>query len=170
MSPEQTETYQRICPTGKIPALTLPDGSTLFESAAICIHLADLDGKVRLAPARGTADHARFLQWMLFLATNVYGSILRYYYAPRYTLGNDAEGVKEAALRDFESHLSLLNSHVGEYVLGTSFSAADLYLCMLASWHPDGDEVIRQKFPKLADLCDNVAARPAVQRVMEMNL
>ena len=169
LSPEQTAAYLPICPTGKIPALVLLDGSPVFESAAICIHLTDLDGTGRLAPPRGTSEHARFLQWMLFLSASLYDSILRFYYASRYTLADDAGGVKEVALTEFEAHLALLESRVSDYVLVSGFSAADLYLYMLAGWHPDGYDGIRQKFPKIAALCTTVGARSAVKKVMGQN-
>ena len=38
--------YKRINPTGKIPALVLPDGATILELAAICLHLTNGRGFV----------------------------------------------------------------------------------------------------------------------------
>lgn len=169
---DPTSEYRLICPTGKIPALRLPDGSCMFESAAICIHLASVHGAAHLAPMPGTTDHARFLQWMSFLATSVYGSVLRFYYSQRFTTQPDAtsvDGVQEAALKEFDAHLALLESQISGFVLGVTFSAADLYLYMLCGWHPNEYEGIKERFPKLGALCDFVAARPAVQRVMAEN-
>jgi len=46
-------------PLGRVPALVLPDGEVLIESAAILDHLDDLAGAARaLIPARGTARRA----------------------------------------------------------------------------------------------------------------
>ena len=161
--------YLKICPTGKIPTLVLPDGSSLFESAAICLHLTNLHPDSKLAPAPGTAAHAHYLQWMLFLATAVYGSVLRIYYSQRYTTSDDAQGVNQAALQEFEGHLALLENQVSGTLQGGAISGADLYLSMLAGWHPDEEQGINAKFPKIAALCRQVAARPAVARVLEMN-
>lgn len=161
--------YRQICPTGKIPALSLPDGSAIFESAAICIHLTDTHEDANLAPRAGTAAHARYLQWMLFLATGVYGAVLRLYYSERFTSGGDAAGVKAAALAEFESHLALVEQQLTPCLLGSAVSAADIYLFMLAGWHPDGDAAVRARFPKVGALCTLVAARPAVARVMSQN-
>ena len=166
---EEKAAYLKICPTGKIPALVLPDGTSIFESAAICIHLTTVHNKAQLAPAPGTTAHAVFLQWMLFLATSVYGSVLRYYYADRYSSSDDAAGVRQAAQKEFEGHLTLIESQLTDTQLGAAFSVADLYLFMLAGWHPDEYEGISAMFPKLGALCDKVAARAAVARVMEQN-
>jgi len=161
--------YRQISPTGRVPALRLPDGSTLFESAAICIHLTDTHPGSALAPAAGTAAHARYLQWMLFLATGLYDAVLRIYYAQRYTTDADATGVKAAAIAEFEGYLRLVEQHLAPGLLGADVSAADIYLFMLASWHPDGEAAVRSLFPKVAARCAAVAARPAVARVMAMN-
>jgi glutathione S-transferase len=162
--------YRRICPTGKVPALVLPDGSAIFESAAICIHLTDAHSGSGLAPAPGTASHARYLQWMLFLATSLYDAALRIYYAQRYTAGGDREGVKAAAISEFERHLALVEQHLPNGgLLGDAVSAADLYLFMLAGWHPEGDGAVRERFPRIGALCARIAARPVVQRVMATN-
>jgi len=163
------EAYLKICPTGKIPALVLPDDTSIFESAAICIHLATVHQDAQLAPVPGTVAHAQFLQWMLFLATSVYGSVLRMYYAGRYTTSDDANGVNQAALKEFEGHLALLESQLSGAQLGSAVSVADLYLTMLAGWHPDEYEGISEKFPKLGALCQKILARPAVARVIAQN-
>ncbi len=161
--------YRRICPTGKIPALTLSDGSSMFESAAICTYLTDIHSELNLAPMRGTIESAQFLQWMSFLATSVYGSALRWYYAPRYTTRDDAEGTKEAALHDFDAHLQLIENNLSGYLVGEKLSAADFYLYMLVGWHPDEYQGVRKRFPKIGALCEKIAARPAVKKVMTEN-
>lgn len=168
----EMEAYRRICPTGKIPALGLPDGSAVFESAAICIYLTDLPGAKRLAPPSGTEQHARFLQWMVFMAANVYASVLRYYYPARYTIDQTehaVDAVRSAALSEFEAGLALVDAQMTGDTLCEAFSAADLYLYMLAGWHPDGYDGLAAKYPKVGALCAAIGARPLVQQVMEMN-
>src|SRR3979490_644630 len=52
----ELEGLRRINPAGKVPALVLPDGTPVFESAAILIHLANAHPTAGLAPvARGPA-------------------------------------------------------------------------------------------------------------------
>ena len=52
-------------PMGKVPALR--DGDVrMWESAAICLYLADRYAPGRLAPAPGDPERGLYLQWMLF--------------------------------------------------------------------------------------------------------
>ena len=60
-----------VNPTGKVPALVLPDGTVMFESAAMLIHLALSHPQAALAPQPGTSRHAVFLQWMVFLSAKI---------------------------------------------------------------------------------------------------
>jgi glutathione S-transferase len=82
-TPAEIETFRRINPAGKVPSLVLDDGTAIAESAAILIHLTNAHPKAGLAPAVGSAAHARFLQWMVFLSANVYEAALRYFYPER---------------------------------------------------------------------------------------
>jgi hypothetical protein len=69
--------FRTINPTGRVPALVLPDGTAMFESAAMLIHLALTHPQSALAPPPGTSRHAAFLQWMVFLSANAYEAVLR---------------------------------------------------------------------------------------------
>jgi glutathione S-transferase len=71
------EGFSRISPLGQVPALVLPDGTAMTESAAIAIYLADLYPKIRLAPPHGSPQRATYLRWMIYLAANIYMSNLR---------------------------------------------------------------------------------------------
>jgi glutathione S-transferase len=93
--------FRATNPTGRVPALVLPDGTTVFESAAMLIHLALEHPQSALAPPSGTGRHAVFLQWMVFLSANVYEAALRIYYSARYSTRGAAE--PEAAIPDAQS-------------------------------------------------------------------
>ena len=53
------ERYRATNPTGRVPALVLPDGTIMFESAAMLIHLAISQPKASLAPQPGTSRRRR---------------------------------------------------------------------------------------------------------------
>jgi glutathione S-transferase len=165
-SPADIEGFRRINPTGKVPALVLPDGTPISESAAILIHLAGAHPEAALAPRAGTSEHARFLQWMVFLSSNVYETVLRYYYAERYsTLGSAAaEAIKNQALLDYDRHLALIHETLSPYVLGERLSAADFYLHMLAAWYPGDIGALHSRLPKLARHAGLVRERPATRK------
>jgi glutathione S-transferase len=164
--PAEVARYKEVNPTGRVPALALPDGTIMFESAAILIHLALLNPQASLAPAPGTTRHATFLQWMVFLSANVYEAVLRIYYSQRYSSRgeSDNEVIRERGMADYLAHLELMARHLRPYVLGSEYSIADVYLYMLVSWYPDRDELIR-RIPALGAHGDLVRARPAVAKV-----
>lgn len=159
--------YRATNPTGRVPALMLPDGSIMFESAAMLIHLSLSHPQSALAPQPGTSRHAAFLQWMVFLSANVYEAVLRMYYSDRYsTRGEaDAEAVREKGVADFCGHIALISQRLGPYVLGGNFSIADVYLYMLSGWY-SGDKIdLYRRLPKLEAHTKIIAARPSVAKV-----
>src|SRR5271157_5406915 len=52
-------------PLGRVPVLETDDGY-VFESAAICLHLADLFPDAGLVPEPGTHERALVYQWTVF--------------------------------------------------------------------------------------------------------
>jgi glutathione S-transferase len=119
--------FRTMNPTGRVPALELPDGAVMFESAAMLIHLALSHPQAALAPQPGTSRHAVFLQWMVFLSANVYEAALRVYYSARYSTRAeaDAEVIRQQGMDDFCTHLALVSQGLGPYVLGADYSIAD---------------------------------------------
>jgi glutathione S-transferase len=156
------ETLRRVNPAGKIPLLALPDGTLVAESAAMLIHLTQAHPAAGLAPPAGTSAHARFLQWMVYLSANVYEAALRYYYAERYSTSGAAAApaIQAQAAADYGRHLGQVHGVLSPYVLGETFTAADLYLHMLAGWYP-GD---LGQLPKLAQHAELLRRRPATRK------
>ncbi len=165
--PADIEAYRALTLTDKVPALILRHGGAMFESAAICIHLAAAHPEGRLAPAPGTADHARFLQWMVYLSANLYECARRIYYPQRYSREgeNAAAGIRLQAIDDFMQILEVIVPALTPYVLGRDFSAADYYLYVVGGWHPDGREPVHERWPALARHTALVAQRAAVRKV-----
>ena len=161
----ELEALRRINPAGKVPALVLPDGTPVFESAAILIHLTHAHPTAGLAPVAGSTAHARFLQWMLFLSSNVYEAALRSYYPERYsTVGTAAAAqIKAQAVEDYARQLELIHGALSPYVLGERLSA-DPYLHMLASWYPGDAAALNSRLPKLAQHAELLRRRPATRK------
>jgi glutathione S-transferase len=159
--------FRETTPTGRVPALMLPDGTVMFESAAMLIHLALVHPKSALAPKPGTNRHAAFLQWMVFLSANVYESVLRVYYSARYsTRGEaDAAAIRDQGTVDYCAYLGLISQRLNPYVLGGGYSIADAYLYMLASWYPGDKAELYRRLPRLEAHAKIVSARPAVSKV-----
>jgi glutathione S-transferase len=162
--PKDVEQFRATNPTGRVPALELPDGTLMFESAAMLVHLAAIAPQAALAPQPGTSRHATFLQWMVFLSANVYEAVLHIYYSARYSSRgeSDAAAIREQGVTDFCTHLGLISRALGPYVLGADYSVADAYLYMLASWYPGEKAELYTRVPPLQAHAQRLSSRPAV--------
>jgi glutathione S-transferase len=163
--PADIEAYRRIAGTSKLPALALPHGGIMFESAAICIYLADAHPQSRLAPAMGAPERARFLQWMVYLSANLYECVRRIYRPEAFGGPGCAEAVKSKASRDFAEVLAPVIPSLQPYLLGQDICAADFYLHVLDGWHPDGRDPFTRLWPALARHSSLLGERPAVRKV-----
>ncbi|MCP5371631.1 MAG: glutathione S-transferase N-terminal domain-containing protein [Hyphomicrobiales bacterium] len=160
--------YMRLNPAGRIP--TLVDGDlVLFESAAICLHLADRHPAAGLAPPLGGAARAHFYKWLMFLTNTIQPDVLGYHYTDRYTTDPAAvPAVKAAFERRLGDWYGIVDAALAEgpYLLGETFSAADLYLFMVARWGraltaPPGG------YAHLGPFLRRLAERPCVVRAFE---
>ena len=164
--PAAVESFRAVNPAGRVPALALPDGTVMFESAAMLMHLAS-QPKSGLAPRSGAGLHPMFLTWMVFLSANVYEAALRIFYSARYSSAGeaDAEAIRQQGTTDYIAHLRLIGSRLSPYVMGKHYCIADTYLYMLASWYPEDKAQLYAEVPQLAAHAALVAARPAVAKV-----
>jgi glutathione S-transferase/GST-like protein len=162
----KSEAFLSINPMGQIPALVLPDGTLMTETAAMLVHIVDRHPEAKLAPPAGSVESARFLRWLFFLASNVYPAVLRFYSAERYSTDpGAAEGIKAAAEKDLDEQFKILEDALepGPYLLGEAFSAVDIMLWMLIQWHPDPARLFEEA-PRVKQVAELVQARPAIAR------
>ncbi|MDY0882161.1 glutathione S-transferase family protein [Dongia soli] len=168
----QQPAYLALNPAGKIPALTLPDGTTMAECAGICIFLADRHPEAGLAPAPTDRARPAYLQWIMHLTNTLQPADLRFYYSERYTAETEgAAGIKARAVAEIAEIWSRVDKHLeknGPYLLGERFSAADIFCFMLSTWQ-DSCPDLNTRFPHVKKLADLVGARPAVQRMLKAN-
>jgi len=163
--------FLKLNPMAQVPVLEVPGGRVMTESAAMVLYLADRHPGKRLAPAATSPGRADFVRWLFFLAVNVYGSDLRYTYPGRYTSdAAGAEGVQAAALAALDRQFAIIDQAVGQsaWMLGGRFSALDIYLAMLAYWHPDVPGLLAAA-PNIARVTDKVKARKAIKPVAEFH-
>ncbi len=64
--PEHAERH----PLGRVPVLETDDG-LLFESAALCLHIADSNPEANLIAPLGTRERAQTYQWVFFTMTEL---------------------------------------------------------------------------------------------------
>jgi glutathione S-transferase/GST-like protein len=162
----KSDEFLSVNPMGQIPALVLPDGTLMTETAAMLVQIVDRHPEAKLAPPAGSGERARFLRWLFFLASNVYPTVLRFYYSERFSTDpSAAEGIKAAAEADLNGQFKILSDALdpGPYLLGETFSAADILLWMLIHWHPHQERLFEET-PSIKELAGLVQARPAIAR------
>ncbi|MGN6389307.1 MAG: glutathione S-transferase family protein [Burkholderiaceae bacterium] len=162
--------YLALNPSGRIPVLV--DGDlVLFESAAICLHLADRHPEAGLLPPLGSAARAHAYKWLIYLTNTLQAETLTYFYPERLTSDAAmAEVVKAHAEARIDGMLDLLDAevarHGGDWLLGDRFTVADPYLLMLCRWTRNMHRPARTR-PALNAVLARIAARPAVRRAFE---
>jgi glutathione S-transferase len=165
--------YRALNPNGKIPVLV--DGDlVLYESAAICLHLADTHPAAGLLPAPGSAERAQACKWLVWLTNTLQATLIQYFYPERQTESTDAAAIgaikARAALRVTELLGQLddeLARNGGPWLLGERYGIADAYAFMLCRWTRNFAAPARpaRALPHIAPWQQRVLARPAVQRM-----
>lgn len=165
------QAYLQINPRGEVPSLRLPDDSSMTESAAMMIYLADSYPNAGLAPAVTSPLRASYLRWMIYFASAVYMADLRFYYPQRYsTEVAHADFIKAKATEHMDRDFAIFAAALGNrpYVLGETFSAVDIYAAMLLSWAPDL-EALFSRHSNLKTFYRQVAGRPKIAPVWLRN-
>jgi glutathione S-transferase len=153
--------FTTIVSKGYVPALQLNDGTVLTEGPAIMQYVADQAPAAQLAPANGTLERYRVIEWLNFISTELHKS-----FSPLFR-PTSTEDMKEAARTTLRTRLSWLAAHLEgrDYLLGSQFSIADAYLFTVLGWtkHVQFD---LSPWPVLSAFTQRVGARPAVQSAL----
>jgi len=175
--------YLALNPNGLIPVLR--DGDlVLFETAAICLHLADRAAQPaarsapspRLLPALGSAERAQAYKWLVWLSSTLQATLIHYFYPERLVDEGHAAGAAQvkahaqarvgALLDQIEAQLA---GHGQPWLLGADYSLTDPYAFMLCRWTRGFEgpwAAPARSRPAIGAWLGRVLARPAVQRVL----
>jgi glutathione S-transferase len=158
----QTPSYRKIQPLGLIPALEIDAGGSMFESGAIVALLCDRHADRGLAPETSSPLRPAYLQWLFFLTHTLYPAYNRFYWPARYTASKgEAEGVKQAAAKKALDLWQIIEKALdcnGPWLLGREFSACDIYLQMVTTWHEVPKDLLLS-FPRIAKVAAGVLER-----------
>jgi glutathione S-transferase len=168
----KTPEYLAVNPTGQVPALGLPDGTVIGESAAIVLVLGERHPEAGLVPRMGDPDRPVFLRWLVFMAASLYMTFVRYNHPERFTTDQSTtEPIRAAALCAIDRDFGVLGDAIrgDPFFLPRGLTALDIYLTMLASWHPDRQALFNRE-PRVAALCRAVEARRSYAIVAAQNL
>lgn len=169
----QSAEYLRLNPNGLIPVLV--DGDlVLYETAAICLHLADTHPQAGLAPPVGSDERAQFYKWLVWLTSTMQAALIAYFYPQRWVArGNDdgaaqVQAAAEAKVGDCLRQIDAqLDSHGKPWLLGSNYSAVDPYAFMLCRWTRGFHRSAPARdYTRIGPYLQRVMARPAVQRTI----
>ena len=162
--------FLRLSPNNKIPALVDPvgpDGSrfTLFESGAILLYLASKTGQ--FLPTDTTARF-RVLEWLMFQMGGV-GPMLGQAHHFRIYAPEKIEYAVNRYTNEARRLYGVMDTRLAKskYIAGPQYTIADIAIFpWLRSWKNQG--IDWADYPHLKGWFDEIAARPAVKRGVEV--
>jgi GST-like protein len=151
-----------INPMAQVPALILPDGQLMTESAAILIWLAETHPDARLSPGAMDAQRPAFLRWMAYVSAAIYA--LYWVRDDPLRLAPNAETaalVKARTAERISECWRLMDAQVspGRYILGEDLSVLDLYVTVLSRWGPRR-KAFYENAPKMTQVVGRLDAPP----------
>ena len=161
----RTPEYRAIHPHGAVPALV--DGTvTMFESAAICLYLADRFSEKRLAPPVGDPARGSYYQWMVYSAVTLEPPLDLVHRQNRQAAeSRDRTAMAAASARLNDELAPVVAAALGDhpYILGGDFSAADVMVASELLWAARLDMLANEK---LKEYAGRMMQRPAFQRML----
>ena len=159
-----------ISPNNKIPAITDPEGPdgqpiSLFESGAILLYLAGKTGRFLAADTRGKYE---VLQWLMFQMGGI-GPMLGQAHHFRIYAPEKIPYAIERYTNEAKRLYGVMNKRLAKsrYLGGPDYSIADIAVFpWLRSWKNQG--IDWDDHPHLKGWFDEIAARPAVKRGVEV--
>jgi len=164
--------YLALNPNGLIPVFV--DGSlVLYETAAICLHLADTHPEAQLVPPLAMPERAHCYKWLMWMTNTLHASLTVYFYPERWVDEGNADGarqVKSHAEAKVGGLLDQLDAELartgGPWLMGERFSLLDPLAFTLCRWTRGFGRPARS-LPQLGPYLQRMLARPAVQRMIE---
>jgi len=154
--------FNTINPKSYVPVLELNDGQRLTEGPAIVQYIADQVPAKNLAPAAGTMERYRVMEWLNFITSELHKG-----FSPLFNpaMPEEAKALSRARLSD---RLSWVNQQLEgrDYLMGAQFTVPDAYLFTVAGWGQYvGVDISGLKH--LGAFMARMAARPAVQEALK---
>jgi len=166
---QKSKEYLKLNPAGRIPTL-VHNELVLFESAAICIHICELDASSEFIPGVGHPDRPAFFQWLTYLNSTLQAEFMVWRYPDRHTTQiAHIEEIRAAQDRRLVDSLTLLDEELARkpFLAGDSIYACDHFLFMLTLWCGNISQP-PTSFSNLRRFMNEMCQRKAVQEVCEL--
>ena len=131
--------------------------------------LCDRHSHAGLAPSVEDAERGKFLQWLFFFSSSLQNAYQMTYYPERFCQEEEDQGsVKQRSLTRLRELWQVVNDAIRDqqWLLGSQFTAVDIYLFMLTTWLRDEHGHPRvQEFSNVSRIATAVMKRPSVRMV-----
>jgi len=168
---EQREpSFLAINPSGKMPALRLPEGEIVTESLGILLTLADHFPNARLLPPQAGPQRTQAYRWLAFMASEIYPMVEISDYPERFVDKDQAKALREKARARIRERLLIVERMVaGPWFLAHGFTIVDIYAAMFSRWKGSigASWLAEGHIPKLQSLAHAVSERPAIAPVWQ---
>jgi len=162
--------FLKISPNNKIPAIVDPDGPdgepiSIFESGAILLYLAAKTGRFLPQDVRG---RYRTLEWLMFQMGSV-GPMLGQAHHFRMYAPEKLPYAIDRYSNEAKRIYGVIDKRLDQsrYIAADEYTIADIAIFpWLRSWKNQGIEL--DDYPALKAWFEGIAARPAVQRGVEV--
>ena len=146
-------------PLGRVPVLEV-DGDVVFESTAICLHLADQHLDAGLIGPLGSVERALVYQWALFAMTEIEPAVIEV------VRQSEADPARAAAgAQRFAAAAAVIERELDgqEFLVGDRLTVADIVtggVLALAARRTS----LTSDWPNITAYVGRLTARPAFQR------
>lgn len=151
------EAVLKVNPLGQVPAMLMPDGELMTESAAILIWIADRFPALRLAPDTLDRRRAAYLRWMAYVSSAIYALFWIRDDPSRLTSDPEQQAtIKARTAERITECWGVMEAQVtpGRYLLGDQLGVLDLYVTTISRWGPR-----RKRFYEVAPKMSEVVRR-----------
>ncbi|RZL61538.1 MAG: glutathione S-transferase family protein [Variovorax sp.] len=163
----ERERMAAINPMRQVPALVLPSGEVMTESAAMLIWLGDRYPEAQLCPAADDPLRAQYLRWMVYVPAAIYSMFWVHDVPSRLAPDPAAQQalIARTAARIAECWHLMDRELQGTtpYLLGENIGMLDLYVAVVSRWTPGRARFYREA-PRLGEVVRRVDAEPRLAR------
>ena len=160
--PAGAEAIAPVNPMRQIPALALPDGELMTESAAILTWLADSHPAARLSPPLGDPRRPAFLRWMAFVSSQIY-SLYWIRDDPSRMAVDEAHQVfvRDRTGERIAECWRIMEAQItpGRFLLGDALGVLDLYVAVVSRWGPRRKRFYKDA-PRMGEVVKRVDKHP----------
>jgi glutathione S-transferase len=154
--------FYAINPKGYVPMLELANGERLTEGPVLVQYIADQAPASNLAPAAGTPERYRLMEWLNFIGTELHKGMGALFNP---AMPEEAKALSRAKVTD---RLKWVDSQLAgkTYLQNEAYTVADGYLFNVVSWGKHvGVDV--SGMSNITAFMGRMMARPAVQAAMK---